>query len=113
MYQGNSWANGIGVIFLNGMNQESSSEAIASYEAVALFGKTMMNVFADSTDNMQVAEEIYKVGLMLTATELRSARRYYQVTHNQSEVRDIYPDVYEPNVVGILWSMMVHYGTWL
>jgi endo-1,3(4)-beta-glucanase len=113
MYQGNSWANGIAVASVYGMNQESSSEAIASYEAVALFGKTMMNVFADSTDNMQVAEEIYKVGLMLTATELRSARRYYQVTHNQSEVRDIYPDVYEPNVVGILWSMMVHYGTWL
>jgi endo-1,3(4)-beta-glucanase len=42
-YFGSSWASGITrPIFPNGMNQESSSEAIAAYEAVALFGSTMV-----------------------------------------------------------------------
>ena len=110
-YQGHSWANGIGVTFLNGMNQESSSEAIASYEAVTLFGKTMQHIL--SGEEQKVARDIYKAGLLLTSTEIRSARRYYQVTHSASEEEDIYPAIYEPKVVGIVWSMMVHYGTWL
>jgi endoglucanase Acf2 len=39
-YQGSSWASGIPLPpFLNGKNQESSSEAIAAYESVALFGQ--------------------------------------------------------------------------
>lgn len=46
-YLGNSWANGIPVIggqpYLNGRNQESSSEAIAAYEGVALFGSAMVS----------------------------------------------------------------------
>jgi endo-1,3(4)-beta-glucanase len=41
-YQGSSWASGIAVSPLNGRNQESSSEAIAAYEAVALYGKEMV-----------------------------------------------------------------------
>jgi endoglucanase Acf2 len=42
-YRGNSWANGIATIYLNGKNQESSSEAIAAYEAIALYGETMVS----------------------------------------------------------------------
>jgi endoglucanase Acf2 len=42
-YQGHSWASGIhSPVFENGRNQESSSEAIAAYEAVALFGTVMV-----------------------------------------------------------------------
>jgi endo-1,3(4)-beta-glucanase len=42
-YQGHSWASGIHTpVFLNGMNQESSSESIAAYESVALYGAVMV-----------------------------------------------------------------------
>jgi endo-1,3(4)-beta-glucanase len=44
-YFGSSWASGITQPpFPNGMNQESSSEAIAAYEGVALFGQVMVSV---------------------------------------------------------------------
>ena len=42
-YQGHSWASGIAMVFSNGKNQESSSEAIAAYEAIALYGKAMVS----------------------------------------------------------------------
>jgi hypothetical protein len=42
-YQGHSWASGIvSPVFLNGRNQESSSESIAAYESVALYGAVMV-----------------------------------------------------------------------
>lgn len=42
-YRGHSWASGITAEpYFNGRNQESSSEAIAAYEAIALFGKVMV-----------------------------------------------------------------------
>ena len=109
-YQGHSWANGISVTFPNGMNQESSSEAIASYEAVALFGKAMRSAFQDvgNREKIAVCDEIHRVGLVLTATELRSTKRYYQIQKDSK----LYPDEYEANVVGIMWSTMVHFGTW-
>ncbi|CAJ1946260.1 unnamed protein product [Cylindrotheca closterium] len=112
-YQGHSWANGISVSFMNGMNQESSSEAIHAYEAVALFGKTLYDAFQDAGDSDKAAsaDAVYRAGLILTSTEIRSSQRYYQVTHT-NEAKKIYPDVYEPAVVGILWSTMAHYGTW-
>jgi len=47
-YLGNSWASGIPTVggqpYLNGRNQESSSEAIAAYEGVALFGYSMVSM---------------------------------------------------------------------
>ena len=43
-YQGSSWASGVPLpSYLNGKNQESSSEAIAAYESVALYGQTMVS----------------------------------------------------------------------
>lgn len=41
-FSSHSWASGIAATFQNGRNQESSSEAIAAYEAIALFGTTMV-----------------------------------------------------------------------
>lgn len=43
-YQGHSWASGVVPPYLNGRNQESSSEAIAAYEAVALYGSVMVRL---------------------------------------------------------------------
>jgi len=42
-FQGHSWASGIAMNYDNGKNQESSSEAIAAYEAVALYGSSMVS----------------------------------------------------------------------
>jgi len=42
-YLGSSWASGIAMLYLNGRNQESSSEAIAAYEGVGLFGSVMVS----------------------------------------------------------------------
>ena len=102
-YLGNSWASGIATIggrpYLNGRNQESSSEAIAAYEAVSMFGSVMMKAFGNgvSTDesynkNANVACQIFNIGRFLTATEIRSADRYW---HVYSPKRNkVYPDSY-------------------
>ena len=45
VYQGHSWASGVVPPYLNGRNQESSSESIAAYEAVALYGAVMVCPF--------------------------------------------------------------------
>lgn len=113
-YHGSSWASGITApVSPTGMNQESTSEAIAGYEAVALFGKVMSSIFEENgdSDKLSVSEDIYKMGRLLTATELRSTKRYWQVTHLQED-KQIFDPVYEPNVVGILWSSKAWFGTW-
>jgi endo-1,3(4)-beta-glucanase len=44
-YRGSSWASGVpNPPYLNGKNQESSSEAIAAYESVALYGQVMVSL---------------------------------------------------------------------
>eukprot|EP00934_Nitzschia_sp_Nitz4_P007562 Nitzschia sp. Nitz4//scaffold27_size158506//54819//58530//NITZ4_002596-RA/size158506-snap-gene-0.215-mRNA-1//-1//CDS//3329545476//7552//frame0 len=110
-YHGSSWASGITQPpALTGMNQESTSEAIAGYEAVALYGKVMREIFQDEGDSerQEVCNNIYKMGRLLTATELRSTKRYWQVT----ESKKLFDSVYEPSVVGILWSSKAWFGTW-
>lgn len=113
-YQGSSWASGVPLPpYLNGKNQESSSEAIAAYESVALFGQVMREAW-NSSDNFEktaVSEEIEKVGRLLAATELRSTQKYWHVKRNV-ENEDIFPKAYSRNVVGILWSTMSQFGTW-
>jgi endoglucanase Acf2 len=41
--------------YLNGKNQESSSEAIAAYEAVALFGQEMVSYSRRATSVIEQA----------------------------------------------------------
>lgn len=87
-FLGNSWASGIALFgsrpYLNGRNQESSSEAIAAYEGVAMFGSVMMKAFGNGVstnqsynENAQVACQIFNVGRFLATTEIRSADRYW------------------------------------
>jgi endo-1,3(4)-beta-glucanase len=120
-YLGNSWASGIATIdgrpYLNGRNQESSSEAIAAYEAVSMFGSVMMKAFGNgiSTDesynkNANVACQIFNIGQFLTATEIRSADRYW---HVYSPKRNkVYPDSYTPPAIGMMWDTMTQFQTW-
>eukprot|EP00525_Craspedostauros_australis_P010011 CAMPEP_0198119368 /NCGR_PEP_ID=MMETSP1442-20131203/25354_1 /TAXON_ID= /ORGANISM="Craspedostauros australis, Strain CCMP3328" /LENGTH=53 /DNA_ID=CAMNT_0043777819 /DNA_START=20 /DNA_END=178 /DNA_ORIENTATION=- len=51
------------------------------------------------------------VGRLLTATEVRSAQRYWHVVQNDEALR-IYPKQYTHKVVGIVWSTMAQFGTW-
>ena len=111
-YQGHSWASGIAMVFLNGKNQESSSEAIAAYEAIALYGSAMVKAWEDvgSKKNAQIALEVEQAGQLLTATELRSARTYWHVT-DEARIK-IYPSEYTPRTIGMLWQTMAQCQTW-
>jgi hypothetical protein len=87
-FLGNSWASGIALFggrpYLNGRNQESSSEAIAAYEGIAMFGSVMMKAFGNGAStnpsynkNAAVACQVFNVGRFLATTEIRSADRYW------------------------------------
>ena len=114
-FLGNSWASGIGLIgggpYPNGRNQESSSEAIAAYEAVALYGDVLYEQWGggeeenSDLDNSraQTSARVRDMGRLLLATELRSADRYWHVRKNP-KIR-VYPKEYTPGVVGMLWSL--------
>lgn len=105
---------------LNGRNQESSSEAIAAYEAVALYGKVMVEAWKEcdqcdeedeQKEQLRVSEDIRDVGRLLTATEIRSTDRYWHIKF-QSEPHSVYPDTYREKVIGILWNTMAQFQTW-
>lgn len=110
-FQGHSWASGIATLPPNGKNQESSSESIAAYEAIALYGKAMKSAWKDySTDRMNTAIEVERVGQIMTASELRSAQFYWHVKTDTTI--KIYPSVYAQHAIGILWQTMAQFQTW-
>ena len=114
-YRGHSWASGLTEpMFGNIMNQESTSEAVMAYEAVALFGKAMTTIFQDAgdTDKASVAKMMHNIGLTLTATEIRSTQKYWQVQQNVDESEKRFPELYTASVVGILWETFVQFTTW-
>lgn len=116
-YLGNSWAGGISRAYPNGRNQESSSESIAAYEAVSLFGSVMIEVWSKNKDTpenekkVSVSRHVRDVGRLLTATELRAADRYWHVRQSGPK-SGIYPLEYKPFAVGIMWNMMAQFQTW-
>ena len=102
-YLGFSWASGIvtlgGLPNPNGRNQESSSESIAAYEAVALYGQVMAKVFQKSVmeanqkkEFTEIALRVRDTGRVLMSTEIRSAQVYYHVQSREStDAVRIYP----------------------
>ena len=120
-YMGNSWASGIALLggkpYSNGRNQESSSEAIAAYEGIAMFGSVMMESFGSGksaslsdNQNAHTARRISDIGRLLMATEIRATDRYW---HVYSTKRDqIYQDSYTPAVVSMMWDTMCQFQTW-
>jgi endo-1,3(4)-beta-glucanase len=124
-YLGSSWASGI-VSAENsphGRNEESSSEAISAYEAMALFGSAMMDAYAaagsgtftssssSSNNKYQVAKLLQQSGQLLTATELEATNRYWHVWNSTSHP-STYPEAYQQPVVGMLYDTMAMFGTW-
>jgi endoglucanase Acf2 len=119
-FMGSSWASGIVTImgnpYPNGRNQESSSEAINAYEGIALYGLASYDAFhaAGKEDVAENCKHIHNMGKLLLSTEIRSAQVYYHVqnANSSSNVKRIYPDVYTPKVVGMLWSFLAQEQTW-
>mmetsp|Transcript_32036 Transcript_32036/g.95977 ORF Transcript_32036/g.95977 Transcript_32036/m.95977 type:complete len:1250 (-) Transcript_32036:130-3879(-) len=122
-YLGSSWASGIATLggqpYLNGRNQESSSEAIHAYESISLYGAVMLRAWGNGisasdaeNDNAKTAGRVMDMGRLLTATELRSAQRYWHVLHGDSVTNTVYPLVYKPSVVGMMWDTMAQFQTW-
>lgn len=115
-YLGNSWAGGIARAYLNGRNQESSSESIAAYEAISLFGSVMTGKWSEDNSSegqkkVSISRHIRDVGRLLTSTEVRSADRYWHV-RQEGPKSGIYPSQYTPYAVGIMWQMMAQFQTW-
>jgi len=111
----------------HGREQESSSEAIAAFEGIALFGEAMMNVFKDDTENLKSARLVRNVGEMLTSMEVQAAKRFWHVwgeqegpTTNASSLTDstssthinTYPSQYKKKVVGMMHDTMASFQTW-
>jgi len=118
-YTSHSWASGISDPYLNGRNQESSSEAIAAYEAVALFGTVMVDVFSSSCggekcpdEQLNTAKTIRNVGRLLTATEIKGADRYWHIRLHDKTREKLVPDSYQHSVIGMIWNTMAQFQTW-
>ena len=102
----------MGTPYPNGRNEESSSEAISAYEAVALYGEVSASIYRDDID---IDGRVYydnslrlrDMGRLLLATEIRSAKTFWHVqSPGAPGVSRIYPEAYTPKVVGMLWSML-------
>eukprot|EP01041_Mallomonas_annulata_P006550 gene6550-13248_t len=121
-YLGSSWASGIvttagGQPFPNGRNEESSAEAIAAYESVALYGYSASAMFSRrltlaDEKNYETTKLVEEMGRLLMTTEIKSAQRYWHVRAPGFGVKRVYPDSYTPKVVGMLWSMLAEEQTW-
>lgn len=97
LYAGHSWASGL-FVFPDGKNQESSSEAIHAYYAVALLGQVLGR--SDLTD----------LGVALFNLEIISTQNYWHIPNPSTS---IYPPPFSQNAtVGIVWSGKVDYSTW-
>lgn len=131
-YLGNSWAGGLLSMELSphGREQESSSEAIAAFEGIALYGKVMMDVFAGNKVKVDSARLVRNVGELLTAMEVSAANRFWHVwgptigsyssssigeqnnsTKGESRAThiDTYPAEYQRPVVGMLYDTMASF----
>lgn len=96
-FSGHSWASGL-FEFTDAKNQESTSEAVNGYYAIYLWGLVTND------------ENIRDWGRILLATEIRTAKKYWQINPKYSS---IYDEPFNKNLcVGILWGTKVDYGTW-
>ncbi|KAL7547581.1 hypothetical protein ACHAWF_010872 [Thalassiosira exigua] len=133
-YLGNSWAAGLMSAELSphGREQESSSEAIAAWEGIALYGAAMMEVFADDEENLASARLVRDVGELLTALEVSAANRFWHVWGSKTDEEDsalavvtggpfedeklphinTYPKKYTKPVVGMMHETMASFQTW-
>lgn len=128
-YLGNSWAAGLMSMELSphGREQESSSEAIAAFEGIALYGDAMMEAFAEDEEKLGSARLVRNVGELLTAMEVSAANRFWHVWGSKNDAEgstnetkatndhthiNTYPANYKRPVVGMMHETMASFQTW-
>ena len=92
---------------------------------MALFGSVMVDVYSkmesgseereteSSGGKLDTMQRVRDMGRLLLATEIRSAKAYYHVVAKASPgMPRIYPSVYKPKVVGMIWSLLAQEQTW-
>ena len=94
-YAGHSWASGY-VPFRDGNNQESSSEAVAAWNGLALW--------ADVTGNDPLADE----ARWMLANEAATAQAYWVGFDQEQSVYD----GYDHSIVALNWGSKRDYATW-
>jgi endoglucanase Acf2 len=94
-YAGHSWASGY-VPFRDGNNQESSSEAVAAWNGLALW--------ADVTGNDPLADE----ARWMLANEAATAQAYWVGFDQEQSVYD----GYDHSIVALNWGSKRDYSTW-
>lgn len=68
-------------------------------------------IAAGDTAKATIASEIRDVGEVFCGMEIRSAQKYWHIRRNDPLSEQVYPTSYTENVVGILWSQMIEFGT--
>lgn len=95
-YDGHSWASGL-FAFGDARNQESSSESVNAYYAIALLGQALAE------------PALQHIGTTLMTLELHGVKRYWHMTQEDS----VYPAEYTANkMVGMVWGTKVVDATW-
>ncbi|KAL2620339.1 hypothetical protein R1flu_000544 [Riccia fluitans] len=92
-----SWASGL-TDFVDGRNQESTSEAINAYYAATLLGLA----YGD--------QALQQLGLTLTAFEINAAQALWHVRRHSTLYGDAF--VEDNRVVGVLWANKRDSGLW-
>jgi len=93
VYESHSWADGF-ASFVDGNNQESTSEAINAWYGVYLWGKQVNDT------------ELINTGLYLYNMEILGAKEYWWNIHN------IYPYEYRHKIASLVWGGKADFTTW-
>ncbi|BBN14945.1 endo-1,3(4)-beta-glucanase [Marchantia polymorpha subsp. ruderalis] len=96
-YKLHSWAAGL-TDFVDGRNQESTSEAINAYYAASLLGLA----YGDAS--------LTQLGLTLTAFEINAAQALWHIRRHSTLYDDVF--VEDNRVVGVLWANKRDSGLW-
>ncbi|TDH69946.1 hypothetical protein CCR75_005646 [Bremia lactucae] len=100
-FVGHSYASGL-FLMETGKSQESSSEGLNAYYALALFSSLDTSVGQEESSYYQYAR-------LLLAMELRSVKKYWHMSANSQ----IYEPIFSKNaMVGVVGEMSVVYNTW-
>lgn len=95
-FEGHSWASGYAP-FVDGNNQESTSEAINAWYSIWLWGKVTNNA------------ELQKTGSYLYTMEINSANEYWL---NRPSGESVFPKEYKQDIVSLLWGGKAEFATW-
>ncbi len=93
-YAGHSWASGHSK-FLDGNNQESSSEATNAYQSMILFGEAIND------------KSIRDLGIYLYTTEIQAINNYWFNLYS-----DAFDKSYNHNTAGMVWGSKYSHATW-